>query len=135
MNSAKCKKCGLSNFAVDPECRRCGAPLSTKQGSRQARPRFSVLSILIVPAVAIGVYYILFGTRDSVADVNSREANRVGVQPAQPSDAGLSRSEYDRQRAQRVGNALSLNPDLEKHTNRTKETEKTIEHLSNSSSR
>ena len=55
--------------------------------------------------------------------IQGSEANRIATQPkAEP--AGLSRTEYDRQRSGQYGNAMKHNPDLAAANNRTAETEK-----------
>lgn len=116
------------------ECRRCANPLfTTAKQSGKAPSRFSFLSILILAAVAGGIYYFFVGMQESVSEVNANDANRVASQPApQPTQPGLSRTEYDRQRAGNVGDAIRNNPSLEEHKKRTEETQKLIQQASNS---
>ena len=138
MNSIKCKNCSLSNFATDVECRRCGRPLhfQNKREGQSASPRgFSVVSLLIFAAIAVGVYYMFSGVKDSVGQVGANEANRVAVEAERQRATGLSRAEEDRQRAQRVGNFVNISPALAEHNKKTEERQKMIEQASNSSQR
>ena len=130
MNSIKCKNCGLTNFPTDVECRRCGRPFKGPKAEGSAPRRFSIVTLVLFAALAVASYYIFTGMQKSVSEVNANEANRVASQPPQP-DAGLSRTEQDRRRAQRVGNAVNISPGLTEHQNRTKETEKMVEQLAN----
>lgn len=131
MNSTKCPKCGLANFASDLECRRCRTLLfQTKSGRR---PRFPLVALLVLAGVAAAFYYMFLGVQDSVEKVNSSEVNRVAAQPANQPDAGLSRTEHDRQRSQRVANAVGASSGLSEHSNRTQETQKAIDQLANAS--
>lgn len=133
MSSIKCKSCGLTNFASEIECRRCAKPLFTSGKRPDGAPRrFSIVSLLILAVVAGGIYYVLIGVKKSVSEVNANDANRVASQPAQQKpEAGLSRTEYDRQRAGNVGDAIRNNPSLEEHKKRTEETQKLIQQASN----
>lgn len=132
MNSTKCRKCGLANFATDFECRRCGTTLFAASNTNASRPRISIVAILIFAGVAAAAYYIFMGVQDSVGKVNTGEANRIAAQPANQPDAGLSRTEYDRQRSQRVANAVGASSGLAEHNNRTQQTQNTIDQLTNS---
>jgi hypothetical protein len=137
MNSIKCKSCGLSNFATDAECRRCGLSLhfdGGRGGRTRAPSRFSVVSIVIFAVIAAGGFYIFTGMQNSVTKVGNSEANRVAVEAERQRAAGLSRAEEDRQRAQRVANAVNISPALAEHQRRTEERQKMIEQASNSSS-
>lgn len=131
-NSAKCPKCGLTNFATDLECRRCGASFVQKAGSPGSRPKVSIVALVIFAGVAAAFYYIFIGVRGSVDTVNSTEANRVGAQPVLPPDAGRSRAEYDRYRTQTVANAVGAAPGLAEHNNRTQQTDKALDQMTNS---
>lgn len=134
MNSIKCKKCGLSNFPSDNTCRRCGYEFTAK---RQEKPKGSransLVTLVILAAVAGGAYYIFSGMQQSVSDVNTADANRVAAQPAQQQPAGLSRTEYDRQRAGQYGNAIQNSPALTEARRQEDEREKIRQQLTNSS--
>lgn len=132
MNSTKCPKCGLTNFATDLECKRCGTSFVQKTSNSGSRPKVSIVALVIFAGVAAAFYYIFIGVQGSVDKVNSTEANRVGAQPALPPDAGRSRAEYDRYRGQTVANAVGAAPGLAEHTNRTQQTENTINQMTNS---
>ena len=136
MNSTKCKSCSLSNFATDAECRRCGRPLHFQEvkGHRSGSPRgFSIVSLLIFAAIAVGVYYMFSGVKDSVAQADADEANRVAVEAERQRAVRLSRGEEDKQRAQRVANAVNISPALAEHKKQTEERQKMIEQATNSS--
>lgn len=135
MNSTKCRKCGLTNFATDRECGRCGTPLSRKIKKSGSRPQISITAVVIFAAVAVAFYYIFLGAQKSVDKVNTAEASRVGAQPALPPDAGRSRAEYDRYRSQTVANAVGAAPGLAAHDNRTQQTENAINQIANSQQR
>ncbi|NOT49611.1 MAG: hypothetical protein HOP17_17945 [Acidobacteria bacterium] len=131
MNSTKCRKCGLTNFATDLECARCGTSFVQITVKSGPRPKFSIAALIIFLSVAAVFYYIFIGVQGSVDKVNSTEANRVGAQPLPP-DAGRSRAEYDRYRSQTVANAVGAAPGLAEHTNRTQQTDKAIDQMTNS---
>ena len=137
MNSIKCRNCGLSNFAIENECRRCGSALYGSGGrsaAKEKRPRrFSVISLVIYAALAIGGYYLYQSFLKSVNEVNANDAYRVGTQPPQkPQQAGLSRTEYDRQRSSQVGNALKENPSFAAQKQHDADTQRAMQQASNS---
>ena len=135
MNSIKCKSCGLTNFPSDVECRRCGNLfLDPAKSKREKKPRSFSLSSLLLLALLCGVaYYIYSGTQDSIEQVNANEAKRVASQPAErPVAPGLSRTEYDRQKAGTYGDAVKKSPGLNAHQQRVDQTEKAVQELSNS---
>lgn len=132
MNSIKCKNCGLTNFAVETECRRCCSPLFGSGGRREAkekRPRrFTVISLVVYAALAIGGYYLYLSLMDSVENVNKEDAYRVGTQqPQKPQQQGLSRTQYDRQRAGQYGNAIKENPAFNAQQKHNDETQKLMQ--------
>ncbi|MDI1241540.1 MAG: hypothetical protein PSX80_06430 [bacterium] len=138
MNSIKCVNCGLSNFSSDLECRRCHKLLyrpTDRIASNKPPRRNALISLLIFAALAGGGYYIYLGLAQSVNQVSSTDLKRVAAQPANQPDAGLSRAEADRQKSQRVGNFVGISPGLNAHTNRTQQTQQTIEQLTNSNAR
>lgn len=138
MNSLKCANCGLSNFSTDLECRRCGKLLyrqTDRIASEKPTRRNGLISLVIFAAVAAGGYYISSETRSSVNQVSSNDEKRVAAQPANQADSGLSRAEADRQKSQRVGNFVGISSGLNAHSNRTQQTEQTIEQMTNSNGR
>jgi hypothetical protein len=133
MSSIKCKSCGLTNFASDAECRRCGNPfLQSPQRDKQSR-RFSLVTLLIVAAVAFGVYYVFIGMKQPVGEVTTNDANRVAEQPARQELSGESRMTLDRQRANHIGNTMNVNPSLDAHQKRVEDSKKMMEQITNSS--
>jgi hypothetical protein len=135
MNSIKCKKCGLSNFASEVECRRCRtlfADAATKRRIEKKPRRFGVLSIAFFVLVAGILYYAYNGVQNSMNEINSSETNRIATQPLQQQTPGLSRTEYDRQRAAQVGNSLKENPSFAAQKQHNEETQKLMQSVSNS---
>lgn len=135
MNSIKCANCGLSNFSTDLECRRCGKLLyrpTDRITSNKPPRRNALISLLIFAALAAGGYYMYTGLKASVNQVSSNDTKRVAAQPANQPDAGLSRTEADRQRSQRVGNFVGISSGLNEQANRTRQTEQTIQQMTNS---
>lgn len=138
MNSLKCVNCGLSNFSTDLECRRCGKLLyrpTDRIVSNKPPRRNGLISILIFVALAGLGYYIYTGMKASVDHVSSKDTKRVAAQPASPPDAGLSRAEADREKSQRVANFVGASSGLNAHSNRTQQTQQTIDQLTNSNGR
>ncbi len=132
MNSTKCQKCGLTNFATDLECKRCGTSFVQKTRNSGSRPKFSIIAVVMFAGVAAAFYYVFTGVQGSVDKVNSVEANRVNAQPVLPPDAGRSRADYDRYRSQTVANAVGVSPGLAEHANRTQQTDKAMDQMTNS---
>ena len=135
MNSIKCKSCGLTNFPSDIECRRCGnALLVPAKSKREKGPRsFSLSSLLLLALVGGVAYYFYTGTQGSIEQINANEAKRVASQPAErPMTPGLSRTEYDRRKANTYGDAVKNSPGLNAHQQRVNQTEKAVQELSNS---
>lgn len=135
MNSAKCRKCGLANFATERECKRCGNLLFSEARSPGSGPRFSLGAVLIFAGIAALGYFFL-GAQGSAVKVGTADANRVAAaQPSRQPEAALSRTEYDSQRSQYVANAVGVSPGLIEHNNRTQQTEKALDQLTNSQQR
>lgn len=135
MNSIKCKSCGLSNFPTDVECRRCGYSFVQATLKRKQRPprRFSIWSLLMIAAVLGVVYYFYSGVQNSMNEIQAQEAKRIASQPVQSKPTpGLSRSQSDRQRAGHYGDAVRNSQGLNAHEQRTRDTEKALEQVSNS---
>ena len=138
MNSIKCANCGLSNFSTYLECRRCGKLLyrpTDRIASNKPPLRNSLISLLIFTALATGGYYIYTGMKASVNQVRANDTKRAATQPANQPEAGLSRSEADREKGQRVANFVGASSGLNAHSNRTQQTQETIGQLTNSNQR
>ena len=139
MRSAKCPNCGLANYSTDVECRRCGKLLyrpTNRVVNHNPSRRNGLATLLIFVVLAAGGYYIYSALQDSVSKVGVNEAKRVAAQPqAQRQQPGLSRTVQDRERSQRVANAVGASNSLAAHEQRVRETENLVNNLSNSSSR
>ena len=139
MRSAKCPNCGLANYSTDVECRRCGKLLyrpTDRVVSDKPPLRNGLIAILIFVALGAGGYYIYAEMQASVSKVGANEAKRAAAQPAQPpQQQGLSRTVQDRERSQRVANAVGASNSLAAHEQRVRETEAMVNNLSNSASR
>jgi hypothetical protein len=138
MNSIKCNSCGLKNFSSDVECRRCGHSFIVEQKKKAQRPprRFSMWSLLMIVFVLGLVYYFYNGVQGTMEEINTNEAPRVRSQPKEsPSTPGLSRSENDRRRSGHYGDAVKDSQSIKAHEQRSKDTEKAIQQISNSSTR
>ena len=83
---------------------------------------------MLAGALAV-VYYFYSGVRPSVEDVNA-EANRAAHPPGRPEPQGLSRTEYDRQRAGSYGTAVRESNSLAQHDQHVRDTEKAMQQAS-----
>src|SRR6186713_1077575 len=118
MNSIKCKNCGLSNFASDFECRRCGfALLSAPKSKKEKRPRsWSLGTLLMITIIGGLAYYVFTGTEESIKQVTNEQNNRGGAKPAErPLAPGSTRNEYDRQKTQTYAGAVRDSKSLSDH--------------------
>ena len=108
---------------------------STKR--KEKRPgRFSVWSLLPIACALAVVYYFYTGVQGTMEEVNANDAKRVASQPQErPATPGLSRTKYDQQRSGHYGDAVKNSQSLKAHDQRTKDTEKAIQQISNSSAR
>lgn len=110
MSSMRCKYCGLTNFADAVVCKRCGNPL--RQPTKQKPPvRFSLYTLLAFAVVGMIVYYSIGGFETAFEKVNADEAHQRDVRLAENPN-NLSRSEYDRQRANSFGNSVRASNSL-----------------------
>lgn len=135
MNSVRCNKCGMANFAAEIHCRRCSAQLvSVLPRKKEKRPRrFSIISLAIYAALIYGGYYLYQDARRSIEEVNNNEAFRVGEQvPQKPQQASLSRNEQDRQRASYYRNSIKDSPALEAKRKQEEQTQRAAQHASGS---
>ncbi|HUR99604.1 MAG TPA: hypothetical protein VMZ26_16180 [Pyrinomonadaceae bacterium] len=134
MNSIKCKNCGLSNFSTEAECRRCGYSFlkASKPKKEKTPSRFSLSSLLMI-ALALGlVYYFYSGTQSSIEKVNANDAKRVASAPAErPVTPGLSRTQYDQQKARTYGDAVKNSSSLAAHQQHVDESQKMMQQISN----
>ena len=130
MNTLKCRKCGLANFAEAVLCRRCSAALfSSTSVKKEKRPRrFSIVSLAVYAALIYGGYYLYQDAKRSFEEVNNNDAYRVGTDKQQQS--GLSRKEQDRRRADNYGNAVKDNPSFEAKRKQEEQTKKAMEQAS-----
>jgi hypothetical protein len=121
MSSIRCKYCGLTNFVDAVVCKRCGNPLRRPE-TKKPPVRFSFYSLLVFAVVGVVVYYAIGGFESSMSKVNADEANQQAIQQ-KDNPNGLSRSEYDKQRAGQYGGAVrnsnSLN-EAQKHNEELK---------------
>ena len=133
MNSIKCKNCELTNFSGDVQCRRCGAFLHVSDRRSKRPGRFSVWSLLMIAIVLGVVYYFYHGVQQSMADIQADEARRIASQPTpRPQEQGLSRSQYDQQRAGTYGDTVRNSQSLSDHNKHIQDTEKAMQQASNS---
>lgn len=131
MSSNKCKNCGLINFAYDDVCRRCGSYFAPKPKAKQRKPRrFSISSLLIVAFVAGFAYYSYYGLQQSADDVYASEKKRVEEQKKDKT-AGLSRSQYEKQRTQTFGSAVQSSNSFAAHNEHIEQTQQAMQAVSN----
>ena len=129
MNSIKCKNCGLSNFAYEESCRRCGERFVLIRKSK--RPgRFSLSSLIMLAFVGGSAYYVYYGLQKSADEVYASETKRV-EQQKKDKFAGLSRTEYDRKRAGAYGTAIQNNNSFAAHGQHIQDTQKAMQAASN----
>src|SRR5215216_1451364 len=124
MSSTKCKNCGLKNFSHENACKRCGEPFSLKPKSKGPRPRrFSFSSLMMIALVGGIAYYAYQGVQSSTDDVYVKELKRLEEQK-QDKTAGLSRTQYEKQRAGTYGAAVQNSNSIAAHNEHLRETEK-----------
>jgi ribosomal protein L40E len=133
MSSIKCKSCGLTNFASETQCRRCGDAFLRSPQREKAPRSFSLTSLLIPAVAAVGFYYVFVGSGSSAGEIPVNGANRTASQPVQPEPSGETRMVLDRQRANHIGNTMNLNPSLDAHQKRVADSQKMMEQITNSS--
>ena len=134
MKSIKCKNCGLTNFSSEIECRRCGHSFvqSAKTKKEKAPSRFGPSTLVMVALLGGLVYYFYSGTQTSIEKVNADEAKRAASQPAErPVTPGLSRSQYDQQKAGTYGDAVKNSSSLNAHQQHINESQKVMQQISN----
>lgn len=131
MNSLRCKKCGMANFATEIQCRRCSAQLvSASPRKKEKRPRrFSIISLALYAALIYGGYYLYQDAKRSIEEVNNNAAFRAVPQKQQQS-SGFSRTEQDRQRASNFGTAVKDSPSLAAKREQEERTQKAMKQAS-----
>lgn len=134
MSSVKCKNCSLINFANEEFCRRCesllNSPSKASLGRKDKSPRsFSFLKLAVIVGVIGAAYYIYSGSQAPA------QGNNASQRPSQatPQPAGLSRTQYDQQRAGNFANNIKDNPSFEAKRQHDEETQKVMNQVSNSS--
>jgi hypothetical protein len=132
MSSTKCKTCGLFNFEFDDTCRRCGSSLIRQANkSKAGRPRrFSISGLVIVAFVAGFAYYAYHGLQKEADEIYANEMKRVEQQKSDRT-AGLSRSEYEKQRSGAYGTAIQNSNSLAAHDERIRETQRMMQTAAN----
>ena len=131
MSSNKCKKCGLTNFAYDDACRRCDTLLLPKPKPKAKTPRrFSFGSLLIIAFAAGFAFYLYQSMQKSADDVYADELKRIEEQKKDKT-AGLSRSEYEKQRTGTYFEAVKSSNSLSAHNEHIAETQKAMEAATN----
>ena len=124
MSSIRCKYCGLTNFVDAVVCKRCGNPL--RQPTKEKPPvRFSFYALLAFAVVGVIVYYSIGGFETAINQVNLDEAHQQDQRRAENPN-NLSRSEYDRQRANSYGNAVRASNSLAVAQDHNQQLEKAI---------
>ncbi len=115
----------MVNHASEAFCRRCHLELNVKRSRPVVSPKDAakrsspIWSLLALTLVGAAVWYIYTGMEKSVAQVQANDAKRVANQAKDPS-AGLTRTQYDQQRAGQYGNAIQSSQGLnasQAHTN------------------
>ena len=135
MNSITCKNCGLKNFPLDTECKRCGYSfVAYTRRKTTAKPRrFSVWSLLMIAMVLGVVYYFYDGVQRSMQEIEANEAKRVAAQLPRQRVPGRSRTQSDQQRTATYADAVKNSSSLNAHQQRVKDTEKAVQQVSNTS--
>lgn len=134
MNSVKCKTCGLTNFASENNCKRCGGELvisrhaSTGSTCRTNGLPLGKLGFFAVLAVAGYFFYSTYFVSSSDPAEQISNSTRLSDLKTSPE----TRAELDRQRSQRIANAVGAAPGLNAHESRTRETDRLMNQISNS---
>lgn len=91
--------------------------------------RFSLAKLIVVPALAFGGYYIYTNYLSAPAPPKPQMQNASTISDIKPTQQTLS--DMDRQKSQRIANAVGVAPGLNAHDQRTKETDRIINSVSN----
>ncbi|QYO68243.1 hypothetical protein [Leptolyngbya sp. 7M] len=134
MNSVKCRACGLINFASEDNCKRCGGELAislhTSTGSTSGTKGITFGKLAFIAALAVAGYFFYSTYFMSSSDPAEQMSNSTRLSDLKTSSE--TRAELDRQRSQRVANAVGAAPGLNAHENRTRETDRLMNQISNS---
>jgi hypothetical protein len=125
MSSIRCKYCGLTNFADAVVCKRCGNPLRKPDGQKPP-VRFSIYTLLAIAVVGVVVYYSIGGFENAFDKVNADEAHQQDLRRAENPN-NLSRSEFDRQRANQFSNAVRTSNSLSQADKHNEELKKAMQ--------
>ncbi len=138
MNSIRCSNCGLTNFATEEQCKRCGgflgfndAPVAKETSGMPVR--FSLAKLIVIPALAFGGYYIYANYLSSPTPPMPQMQNASTISDIKPTQQTLS--DIDRQKSQRIANAVGVAPGLNAHDQRTKETDRIMNSVSNTAAK
>jgi hypothetical protein len=106
-------------------CKRCGNPLQ-RPNKEKTPVRFSFYTLLAFAVVGVVIYYAFGGFENSLDKVNRDEANQGAVQ-RKDNPNGLSRSEYDKQRAGQYGVAVRNSNSLSEAERHNEELKKAMQ--------
>jgi hypothetical protein len=77
-------------------------------------------------------YYFYSGTQSSIQKVNADDVKRAASQPAErPVTPGLSRTQYDQQKAGTYGDAVKNSSSLSAHQQHINDSQKMMQQISN----
>ena len=138
MTSIKCTSCGLTNFATEEQCKRCGAILgfgdfaATRESSAMPR-RISLGKPILLVVFAFGGYYVYSNYLSTPAKPKPKAENATKMSDIEPSQQ--TRSEMEKERTKRIATAVGAAPGLNAHETRTKETDRLMNSVSNTASK
>lgn len=138
MNSIKCTNCGLTNFATEEQCKRCGGALgfgdfaSTRESAAMPR-RISLGKPIFLLILVLGGYYVYSNYLSTPAKPKPKAENVTKMSDIQPSQQ--TRSEMEKERTKRIATAVGAAPGLNAHETRTKETDRLMNSVSNTASK
>jgi hypothetical protein len=138
MNSIKCTSCGLTNFATEEQCKRCGAALgfgdfaSTRESTSMPR-RIMLGRPILLLILAFGGYYVYTNYLSAPAKPMPQKLNAATISDINPSQQ--TRSEMEKERTKRIATAVGAAPGLNAHETRTKETDRLMNSVSNTSTK
>ena len=132
-SSIRCKNCGLTNFSYEERCKRCRSFLAEQAAKRkEKRPRrFSIWSFVIVAMVGGFAYYAYSGIQKSTEEVYANDMTPIEDEKKNK-NAGLSRTEYEKQRTGSYASAVQNSNSLAAQNQHIQDTEKLMQTASNS---